>query len=91
MLKYKRREREKNQKYVQTVFFDIKGCFHISVFEIRRVNYIYKHYREVLPNIYGIFTIYFSVNKCCLTLLHSKWPKLYRVLVILSAIGLIVQ
>ena len=24
----------------------------------------------------------------CLTLLHSEWPKLYRVLAILSAIGL---
>ena len=24
----------------------------------------------------------------CLTLLHSKWPKLHRVLAVLSAIGL---
>ena len=27
-------------------------------------------------------------NNSCLTLLHSGWPKLYRVLAVLSAIGL---
>ena len=27
-------------------------------------------------------------GKCILTLLHSEWPKLYRVLAILSAMGL---
>ena len=28
----------KNKKYVQTTFFDIKGCFEISLFEISRVD-----------------------------------------------------
>ena len=32
----------KNRKYVETIFFDMREYFEISVFEISRVDYIFE-------------------------------------------------
>ena len=40
---------------------------------------------KIKPNVFILFA---AKGWYCLTLLHSEWPKLHRVLAILSAIGL---
>ena len=56
----------------------------MGTLKVRYISVFLPFFLERQDNIYGILFAYL-INE--LTLLHSEWPKLHRVLAVLSAIG----